>query len=324
MLNAYWLNDPKGLVWYLPHFFVTNLNKPGKIRVVFDAAARFRYNDLFLRGPPSIQSLVSILQRSRKFRVVFSADMNAFYHRVDVTKHHQSLQRFVYRKFGSETQDKTFQFTTLIFGAICSSSAAVFPLQHAANKCANFPIVAEKMKDNFYSDNMIDFFEIEEEAMDFARQVTASLEAGGFILTAIASSSTKVLKSIPTKQRSSQPVDLNLGGLQIEYQVGLEWNLATDTFGIRTRQLPSVATRRRLFLAISLVFDPLGLCLPVITCAKLIFQETQKDSMVDSSRRGWDSPLPEETLVKWDDWTNHFHKLCFSRIPRCFRDRSSL
>jgi hypothetical protein len=45
--------------------------------------------------------------------------------------------------------------------------------------------------------------------------------------------------------------------------------------------------------------------------------------MVDSSRRGWDSPLPEETLVKWDDWTNHFHKLCFPRIPLCFLDRSS-
>jgi hypothetical protein len=269
MLNA-WLKDPKGLVWYLPHFFVTNLNKPGKIRVVFDAAARFRsvsYNDLFLRGPPSILSLVSVLLRSRQLRVALSADMTAFYHRVGVAKHHH--QRFVYRKFGSETQVKTYQFTTLIFGAICLPSAAVFPLQHAANKCANFPIIAEKMKDNFYSDNMIDSFEIEEEAMDFARQVTASLEAGGFTLTEF------VLKSIPTKQRSSQPVDLNLDGLQIEYQVGLEWDLITDTFGIRTRQLPSVATRRRLFLAISLVFDPLGLCLPVITCTKLIFQETQ-------------------------------------------------
>jgi hypothetical protein len=27
-------------VWYLPHFAVTNPNKPGKVRVVFDAAAK--------------------------------------------------------------------------------------------------------------------------------------------------------------------------------------------------------------------------------------------------------------------------------------------
>ncbi|XP_032799385.2 uncharacterized protein LOC116936346 [Daphnia magna] len=319
------IDEPKGLVWYLPHFFVTNPNKPGKTRVVFDAAARFRsisYNDLFLRGPPSIPSLVGVLLRSRQFRVALFADITAFYHRVGVAKHHQSLQRFVYRKFGSDAQINTYQFTTLIFGAICSSSAAVFVLQHAANKCFEFPIVAEKMKDNFYSDNMIDSFETEEEAMDFARQVTKSLEAGGFTLTAFASSSAKVLKSIPMQHRSHQIIDLNLDGLQIEYLLGLEWDIATDTFCIRTRQLPSVATKRQLSSAISLVFDPFGLCLPVITGAKQIFQKTHKDSLDDSSRRGWDSPLPEETLVKWNDWTTHFHKLSFPRIPRCFRDHS--
>ena len=159
-------------------------------------------------------------------------------------------------------------------------------------------MVAERMIDNFYSDHMLDSFETEEEAMDFGRQVTASLEAGGFTLTAFASSSAKVLESIPTEQRSSQPVDINLDGLQIEYQLGLEWDLATDTFGIRTRRLPSLATRRQLLSVTSLVFDPLGLCLAVITGAKLIFQESQKDSLVDSARRGWDSPLPEETLVE--------------------------
>ncbi|KAI9549120.1 hypothetical protein GHT06_007526 [Daphnia sinensis] len=178
------------------------------------------------------------------------------------------------------------------------------------------------MKDNFYSDNMIDSFETEEEAMDFARQVTKSLEAGGFTLTAFASSSAKVLESIPTQHRSHRLIDLNLDGLQIEYLLGLEWDIATDTFGIRTKQLPSVTTKRQLSSAISLVFDPLGLCLPVITGAKLIFQKTHKDSLDDSSRRGWDSPLPEETLVKWNDWTTHFHKLSFPRIPRCFRDHT--
>jgi len=85
----------------------------------------------------------------------------------------------------------------------------VFVLQHAADKCVEFSTVAEKMKDNFYSDNMIDSFETEEEAMDFARQVTKSLEAGGFTLTAFASSSAKVLASIPTQHRSPQKVTVN-------------------------------------------------------------------------------------------------------------------
>lgn len=82
-------NDSVGSIWYLSHFFVSYPNKPDKIRVVFDAAARFQslcYNDLLLRGPPSIPSLVGVLLRARQFRVALSADITAFYHLVGVAK----------------------------------------------------------------------------------------------------------------------------------------------------------------------------------------------------------------------------------------------
>jgi hypothetical protein len=35
------LRGPKGKVWYLPHHYVINPDKPNKIRVVFDGAAKF-------------------------------------------------------------------------------------------------------------------------------------------------------------------------------------------------------------------------------------------------------------------------------------------
>ena len=35
---------PKGMVWYIPHHVVFNVNKPDKLRIVFDCAAT--YNDV--------------------------------------------------------------------------------------------------------------------------------------------------------------------------------------------------------------------------------------------------------------------------------------
>lgn len=50
--------------WYLPHHAVLNPNKPGKVRVVFDAASKFdgvSFNDRLLTGPDLPNDLVGIL-----------------------------------------------------------------------------------------------------------------------------------------------------------------------------------------------------------------------------------------------------------------------
>ncbi|UYV77149.1 hypothetical protein LAZ67_14003446 [Cordylochernes scorpioides] len=50
--------------WYIPHFGVTNPNKPGKLRLVFDAAARLNgvsLNEALSKGPDLIRPLTSVL-----------------------------------------------------------------------------------------------------------------------------------------------------------------------------------------------------------------------------------------------------------------------
>lgn len=54
--------------WYLLHHSVTSLNKPGKIRVVFNAAAKFQgtsLNDQLLQGQDYINNLAGVLMRFR-------------------------------------------------------------------------------------------------------------------------------------------------------------------------------------------------------------------------------------------------------------------
>lgn len=51
-------------VWYLPVFPVTNPNKPGKVRIVWDAAASAHgvsLNSTFLTGPDQLTSLPAVI-----------------------------------------------------------------------------------------------------------------------------------------------------------------------------------------------------------------------------------------------------------------------
>lgn len=58
--------------WYIPHHGVYHPHKPGKIRVVFDCAARFQgtcLNEHLLTGPDLTNTLVGVLCRFRKGQV---------------------------------------------------------------------------------------------------------------------------------------------------------------------------------------------------------------------------------------------------------------
>ena len=57
------------ITWYLPHHPVINPHKPGKLRIVFDAAAEFEGTSLnknLVQGPDMTNSLIGVLLRFRQ------------------------------------------------------------------------------------------------------------------------------------------------------------------------------------------------------------------------------------------------------------------
>jgi hypothetical protein len=91
-------------------------------------------------------------------------------------------------------------------------------------------------------------FETEEETIRFSQDSIASLSIEGFNLTAFASSSKKVLESIPEKDRATPIRDLHVDALPTEYVLGLGWDCTTsDKYHLRVKPMPSVNTRRITF-----------------------------------------------------------------------------
>ncbi|XP_065094846.1 uncharacterized protein LOC135715533 [Ochlerotatus camptorhynchus] len=71
--------------WYLPIFPVTNPNKPGKVRIVWDAAAiahGMSLNSALVKGPDLLSSLLAILLQFRERRIGLTGDIREMFHQV--------------------------------------------------------------------------------------------------------------------------------------------------------------------------------------------------------------------------------------------------
>ena len=70
------------MINYIPHHAVTNSNKSGKIRVVFDAAAKDKgtlLNDKLLKGPHLFNCLIGLLITFRKGKYAVVADIELIF-----------------------------------------------------------------------------------------------------------------------------------------------------------------------------------------------------------------------------------------------------
>ena len=97
-LNAKEADAKTDRTWYLPHFGVFNSNKPGKLRLVFDAAARTdgtSLNDALLKGPDLLNPLPALLFKFRQDQIAFTADIKEMFHQVMIKDEDRASQRFL-------------------------------------------------------------------------------------------------------------------------------------------------------------------------------------------------------------------------------------
>ena len=65
-------------VWYIPHHLVLNHNKPDKVKIVYDCAAKSKgisLNEKLIKGPDLVNRLIGVLLRFHKEWIAIVSDI---------------------------------------------------------------------------------------------------------------------------------------------------------------------------------------------------------------------------------------------------------
>ena len=308
--------SPRRPTWYLPHHPVTHPQKPEKVRIVFDCAAKFHnvsLNDQLLQGPDFTNSLVGVLMRFRQERVAVMADIEKMFHQVNVKPEDCDALKFLWWPEGDlSKQPVEYQMTVHLFGATSSPSCCSYALKKTAEDNIEFSKeVIDTVNRNFYVDDCLKSSPTKEEAIGLVKELPALLSRGGFRLTKWLSNEREVLSSVPDNERAPC-VSLDLEKLPKDSALGVQWNTETDSLGFRSGNLKA-NTRRGILSFVASVYDPLGLVAPVVLPAKRVLQELCRQSY------GWDEEIPKEVAAKWQAWQNEFQSLSTIEISRCYK-----
>ncbi|CAL8100448.1 unnamed protein product [Orchesella dallaii] len=312
--------------FYLPHFAASNPNKPGKLRLVFDAAAKVNgisLNDNLLTGPDLLNSLPGILMRFRRRKIAFGADVKEMFHQVRISTEDVAAQRFLWRGGDKSKEAKVYQMNSMIFGAACSPCSAQFVMRKNADEWKEqYPEAVSSIHDAMYMDDLADGADTMNEAKNLIAAIDRIQSAGGFPMLKWMSNKSDVLEPIPVERRAtpSTTMDLKSDG-NMERMLGLYWDPHADvlTFKFNFPKVnPSIVsgeippTKREVLKLTMSLFDPLGFIANYSIRARILLQQ------IWSSEVKWDEVLPPLLQEKWKSWLLELPTISNIRIPRCY------
>ncbi|XP_053686561.1 uncharacterized protein LOC128736105 [Sabethes cyaneus] len=314
--------------WYLPIFPVFNPNKPGKLRIVWDAAAKVgavSLNTFLLKGPDLVTPLPQVLHRFREHRVAVSGDVREMFHQVLMNRDDQHCLRFFCNEGFPGKAPTVYVMQVMTFGASCSPSSAQYVKNLNAERFrTQFPEAVEAICKGTYVDDMLYSVETEEEAVRLAQNVRFIYSEGGFEIRGWLSNSKKVVESMGEYGIAAKSLDQN-AELATEKVLGMWWDTISDTFTFRTPQRcrpellsgQQVPTKREVLRILMSVYDPLGLLANVLMYLKVLLQEIWRMKI------GWDEPISDELFAKWKAWINVLNMVESVAVPRCYRTTTS-
>ncbi|XP_036347068.1 uncharacterized protein LOC118756408 [Rhagoletis pomonella] len=314
---------PRTKTWHLPIFVVMNPNKPGKIRMVWDAAAKANgvsLNHFLLSGPDLLNPLVDILLSFRVGRIAVCGDIAEMFHRISVREQDMHAQRFLWRDENDDLQQPSiYVMRALTFGLNCAPCIAHFIRDMNADKFKQkFPRAADAVKKNHYVDDFIDSEDDEQSALKLATQVREIHRAAGFHIRGWSSNSKAVLEQLTDDPASVHNVEEWASTTKI---LGMFWDPSSDNFKYVCRftrlrrdviNETYAPTKREILQVLMSIFDPLGFVSCYTIGLKILLQDVWRSGIT------WDDSLCDELYDKWCRWKNMVALITAVEIPRCY------
>ncbi|XP_062538364.1 uncharacterized protein LOC134206653 [Armigeres subalbatus] len=313
-------------LWYLPVFPVSNPNKPAKVRIVRDTAAKAfgtSLNSVLLKGSDHLSSLFTIFIRFREHHIALTGDIREMFHQVLIRSEDQQCQRFYWRDESGTIA--IYVMCVMTFGACCSPSSAHYVMTSNAKRFTqDYPAAVEVIKKQHYVDDMLVSVETEEQAINLAQDVKFVHSQGGFEIRNWTSNSQRVLKTLRGSNVEEKNLNLCLE-METEKVLGMWWSTADDAFTFKInwnrydRDLWRGSihpTKREVLRVLMTIFDPLGLIAPLLMFLKILLQEIWRSGIQ------WDEKIDNNTFAKWRSWLQILPQVEQVQIPRCFLSRS--
>ncbi|XP_034945919.1 uncharacterized protein [Chelonus insularis] len=301
-------------VFYLPHHgVIRETSSTTKLRVVFNGSCRtsngIPLNQTLHTGSKLQIDLNDVLINFRKFKYVFSADIEKMYRQIQVHPEDWDYQRILWKE---DNQLIKYQLTTVTYGLACAPFLALRAItQLIEDEGPRFPRAINALTEGRYVDDIFGGSDTIEEAQQTADQVKNMCMTGGFPLRKWVSNEESVLDRIPPEHKLSTST-LKLADNTI-HALGLLWNSQSDCFRFEAPsqlQTSTKTTKRSILSKIAQFFDPLGFLSPVFIQFKVFMQELW------AIKLSWDDQLGESQIKTWQSLLQSLEGIPHLTIPR--------
>ncbi|XP_075163141.1 uncharacterized protein LOC142235769 [Haematobia irritans] len=285
--------------YYLPHHAVLRPeHKTTKLRIVFNASRKtksgFSLNDVLYTGPTLQNDLTFVILNWRKYKYVFSGDIQKMYRQILVHPADRPFQRIVHRK-DSASSAKDYQLNRVTFGINCAPFLSIRTILQLATDCQEqFPQISSILRNEIYVDDVLSGGFTLTDTKTILNQLVEVLNSAGFPLRKFASNDSQLLQGLSPEDLYESDF-LRFQETSSAKALGLKWNAYTDTFSYSFNPISDCEsiTKRKILSAIASLFDPAGWITPIIIRAKIMMQQLWLEGI------GWDDDIGQESLQKW-------------------------